>query len=123
MHGCFPAYPRRERFFLEQLHEIYPPPSDARRLTFTRGVSRFSVMGVDKRGTSPAAGSIRQIKNLLVYLRKEEPLPLSAVKGYGSALNLVASLRGMDFALSCEPSMLMRNSSKSCSPQEVRPPE
>ena len=80
MHGCFPAYPRRERFFLEQLHEIYPPPSDARRLTFTRGGEPFSVMGVGKRGTSPATVSIQRITDLLVYLRRETtPLTLSGL--------------------------------------------
>ena len=60
--------------------------------------------------------------DLLIHLRQDKGLSVSAVKGYSSALNSVLALKGRDLASSREITMLLRSFSRSVNPVELRPP-
>ena len=60
--------------------------------------------------------------DLLIHLRQDKGLSVSAVKGYSSALNSVLALKGRDLASSREIMMILRSFSRSVDPVELRPP-
>ena len=62
------------------------------------------------------------IVDFLIHLREDKGFSLSALKGYRSTINLVFTLKGMNLANSKELSMLFRSFTKTCSPQNLRPP-
>ena len=64
------------------------------------------------RGVAPVNATVPLILDFLVHLQRDKGLPVSAVKGYQSALNSVFAPKGMDLANSREISMLLSNFSK-----------
>ena len=73
------------------------------------------------RGVAPVNATVPLIMDFLVHLRRDKGLPISAVKGYRSALNSVFALKGMDLADYRPISMLIRSFSKSVRPVELHP--
>ena len=62
------------------------------------------------------------IVDVFIHLRQDKGFSLSVLKGYRSTINSVFTLNGMDLANSKELSMLFRSFTKTCSPQDLRPP-
>ena len=60
--------------------------------------------------------------DLLIHLRQDKGLSVSAVKGYCSALNSVLALKGRDLAASREITTLLRSFARSVNPVELRLP-
>ena len=70
------------------------------------------------RGAAPIDATIPLIVDFLIHLRRDKGFSLSALKGYRSTINSVLALKGLDLATSRE----FRSFSKSCSPNDLRPP-
>ena len=60
--------------------------------------------------------------DFLIHLHRDKGFPLSALKGYRSAINSVLALNGTDLAESRELSMLFRSFAKSCPTTGPCPP-
>ena len=74
------------------------------------------------RGVAPVSTTVPVVVDFLIHLRHDKGLSISAVKGYGSALNSVLALKGRDLSSSREITMLLRSFSRSVNPVELRPP-
>ena len=74
------------------------------------------------RGVAPVNATVPVVVDFLIHLRHDKGFPVSAVKGYSSALNSVLALKGRDLASSQEITMLLRSFSRSVDPVELRPP-
>ena len=73
-------------------------------------------------GVAPVNATVPVVVDFLIHLRLDKGLPVSAVKGYSSALNSVLALKDRDLAASREIAMLLRNFSRSVDPVELYPP-
>ena len=74
------------------------------------------------RGVAPVNTTVPVVVDFLIHLHHDKGLSISAVKGYGSALNSVLALKGWDLASSQEITMLLRSFSRSVDPVELHPP-
>ena len=74
------------------------------------------------RGVAPVNATVPVVVDFLIHVRQDKGLSVSTVKGYCSALNSVLALKGRDLAASCEITTLLRSSSRSVNPVELRPP-
>ena len=63
------------------------------------------------------------IADFLIFIRIDENLSLSSLKGYRAAINQVLRHKGIDLAASVEISALTRHFKISCPPVEVKPPQ
>ena len=77
----------------------------------------------DRQGVFPCKASVPQIAEVFLYLRQELCLSVPAVKGCQAAQNHVFSLTGMDLAASTVVSRMFHSFERSCSPQEMWPPD
>ena len=75
-----------------------------------------------ERGVAPVNATVPVVMDILIHLRHDKGLSVSAVKGYSSALNSVLTLKGRDLASSCEYTMILRIFALSVDPFELRPP-
>ena len=74
------------------------------------------------RGVAPVNATVPVIVDLLIHVRHDRGLSISAVKGYSSPLNSVLALKGRDLVSSREITMLLRSFSRSVDLVELRPP-
>ena len=74
------------------------------------------------RGVAPVNATVPIVVDILIHLRQDKGLSVSAVKGYCSALNSVLALKGRDLASSREITTLLRSFSRSINLVELRPP-
>ena len=75
-----------------------------------------------ERGVAPVNATVPVVVDFLIHLRQDKGLPVSAVKGYCSALNSVLALKGRDLAASREITKVLRSFSRSVNPVKLRPP-
>ena len=75
------------------------------------------------RNTHPINASVQLIADFLIFIRVDENLSISTLRGYRAAINQVLRHKGVDLAASVEISALMRHFQMSCPPMEVKPPQ
>ena len=77
---------------------------------------------VSWKGRCSSQRHVPVVVDFLIHFRHNKGLSVSVVKGYSSALNSVIALKVRDLASSREITMLLRSSSRSVDPVELRPP-
>ena len=106
--------------FREGLLESCQGASGSLPLDYTSRDGRSSMVGVVE-GALLQSTPLPVVVDFLIHLRQDKGLSVSAVKGYSSALNVLA-LKGRDLASSREITMLLRSFARSVNPVELRPP-